>query len=80
MARIRGVQPNQANWFTRIVYWMTRRKIGRVILPVQITAHHTRLLRAMGEMENGQAAAKSVDARLKELASIQAATMVGCPF
>ncbi len=66
--------------FTRVVYWMTKRKLGRIVLPVQITAHHTRLLRAMGEMEMGQAAAHSVDAKLKELAGIFAATLIGCPF
>ena len=80
MARIRGVQPDEANWFTKFVYWMTKRKAGRVIVPTQVTAHHTRLLRAMGEMEMGQAAAKAVDATLKELASIKAATLIGCPF
>ena len=33
---------------TRLVYWMTKRKFGRVLVPVQVTAHHPRLLRAMG--------------------------------
>lgn len=80
MARIRAVEPREAGLFTRLVYWMTRRKAGRLVLPVRITAHHTRLLRAMGEMEMGQAAARSVDANLKALASIYAAVLIGCPF
>jgi hypothetical protein len=80
MSRIPGVQPDQAGIFTRLVYWMTKRKFGRVLVPVQVTAHHTRLLRAMGEMEMGQAAARSVDKKLKALASIKAAALIGCPF
>jgi len=40
----------------------------------------SRLLRAYGEMETGQAAAHSVEAALKALAEIKAATMIGCPF
>jgi len=49
-------------------------------MPVKITAHHPRLLRAYGEMETGQAAAHSVEPALKSLAEIKAATMIGCPF
>jgi hypothetical protein len=80
MGRIDGVPRNQAGIFTRLVYWMTKRKFGRVLMPVQVTAHHARLLWAMGEMEMGQAAARSVDRKLKALASIKAAMLIGCPF
>ena len=80
MARIQGVEPQQAGWFVRLVYLFTWRKLSRVVLPVKITAHHPRLLRALAEMEQGQMAAKSVDATLKSLASVKVATLVGCPF
>jgi 4-carboxymuconolactone decarboxylase len=80
MARIQGVEANQAGLFTRFLYWMTRRKVGRVIQPCKITAHQPRLLVAMGGMEMGQQALRSVDAKLKVLAEIKAATLVGCPF
>ena len=80
MARIAGVEDASAGLFTRFVYWMTRRRLRKVILPVKITAHQPRLLRAMGEMEMGQAAVHSVDAALKALASIKTATLIGCPF
>jgi hypothetical protein len=80
MARIAGVEAGRAGLFVRFVYWMTRRKVGRVVLPVKVTAHHPRLLRSLGEMETGQAAAHSVDAALKSLASVKAATEIGCPF
>jgi hypothetical protein len=80
MSRIHAVEPQQARWFIRFVYWMTKRKLGRVILPVKIAAHHPRLLRAIGAMEWGQAAAQSLPMQIKALAEIKAAILVGCPF
>jgi len=80
MARIRGVEANEAGLFTRFVYWMTRRKAGRVILPFKVTAHQPRLLAAVGGMEMAQQGFETVDAKLKALASIKTATLVGCPF
>ncbi len=86
MARMSGLEPQQAGWFTRLVYWLTRRSIGkitgsrRLIEPVTITAHHPRLLRAYGQMEMGQEAATSVPAPVKALADVKAATLIGCPF
>jgi len=80
MARIKPVEAHEAGWFVRLVYALTKRKLGRVVLPVKVTAHHPRLLRAMGEMEQGQMAARSVDAALKSLASLKAAMLIGCPF
>ena len=80
MARIEGVEPGRAGLLVRLVYWMVRRKLGRVVLPVKITAHHPRLLRSLGEMEAGQMAAHSVDVTLKSLASLKVATEIGCPF
>lgn len=86
MARIQGLEPSEAGWLTRLTYWLVRRKIGKItdrkvlVEPVKITAHHPRLLRAMGQMEMGQEAARSMPASLKSLAGIKAATMIGCPF
>lgn len=80
MARIRGVEANEAGLLTRFLYWMTKRKVGRVILPFKIAAHQPRLLFAVSGMEMGQQALKSFDAKLKVLAEIKAATLIGCPF
>ena len=65
---------------------MVQHKIGkltgakRLVEPIKIMAHHPRILWAMGQMELGQEAAKSVDAALKSLATIKVATIVGCHF
>ena len=86
MARMNGLEPHQAGWYTRLVYWLVRRGVGkitgssRLVEPVKITALHPRLLKAYGQMEMGQAAATSVPAAVKALAEIQVATLVGCPF
>jgi hypothetical protein len=80
MARIRGVEAKEAGLVTRFLYWMTKRKVGRVIVPFKVTAHQPRLLTALGQMEMSQQAVKAVDAKLKTLAGIKAATLVGCPF
>jgi 4-carboxymuconolactone decarboxylase len=86
MARMNGLEPHQVGWYTRLVYWFVRRSIGkltgrsRLVEPVKIAAHHPRLLKALGQMEMGQAAAAAVPASVKALAGIKAATLVGCPF
>ena len=55
MARIRGAEPSKqvlvSGVFTRIVYAMTRRRVGRVVMPVQLVAHHPKLLWGYGQME-----------------------------
>ncbi len=86
MARIQGVEPYQAGLFTRFVYRLVRRKLaqltGRACVPesIKITAHHPRLFRATGQMELGQAAARTAPDALKTLASVKAATLIGCPY
>jgi hypothetical protein len=84
MARIAGADPKQQGWlsglFTRIVYRVTKRKLGRVVEPAKITAHHSRILWGYGQMEQSLAGSKLVDSELKHLAEIRVATLVGCPF
>src|SRR5262249_36494506 len=63
MARIKGLEPQQAGWLTRLLYWFTRRSLrqrtgqDRLPEPVKILAHQPALLRAVGGMERVQAAA-----------------------
>ena len=86
MARLQGVEPREGGLFLRGLYALVRRKVGKlagratVVEPVRIHAHHTRLLVGMGQMEAAQEAARSVAPELKALASIKAATLVGCPY
>ncbi len=84
MARIGAADPSQQGvfhgLFTRIVYSMTKRKVGRVVMPVKIAAHHAKLLWGYGQMEQSLFSSKLVDAGLKNLAQLRVATLVGCPF
>jgi hypothetical protein len=80
MARIEGVDAKKAPLLVRLAYWFCRRKVGRVVEPVRIHAHHTRLLRGLAGMEMAQEAARTVDPLVKTLAQVRAATRIGCPF
>lgn len=84
MARISGASANQGGiirrLFVGIVYSLTRRKVGRVVMPVRVTAHHPTILWGYGQMEQSQLGSKLVSAKLKGLAELRTATLVGCPF
>lgn len=84
MARINGAPANRGGPIRRLlvglVYWLTHRRLGRVIMPVQVTAHHGKLFWGYLQMEQSQMSSKLVDAKLKGLAELRVATLVGCPF
>lgn len=84
MARISGAPANQGGpvrrLFVGLVYWLTRRRLGRLITPVQVTAHHSKILWGYAQMEQSQAGSHLVDAKLKGLGELRVATLVGCPF
>jgi hypothetical protein len=80
MARLEGVSKKNGGLFVRLAYFLTKRKLGRVITPIKITAHHPRLLRAVAHMELGQEAARTVAPQIKALAQVKVAMLIGCPF
>ena len=84
MARISGASLNQGGLFgrlfRRIVYSLTKKRLGRVVMPVQVTAHHPKILWGYGQMEQSLATSKLVDDKLKGLVELRVATLVGCPF
>ncbi len=80
MARIEGVSRHNARWTTRFAYWFGRRRVGRVPEPLRIVAHHPWIERAAGAFELALDRSRRVDARLKGLAEIKAAALIGCPF
>jgi hypothetical protein len=84
MARISGADASRqgflTGWFVRVVYALTKRKVGRVVMPVQVTARHPKILWGYGQMEQALAGSHRVEPGLKHLAELRAATRVGCPF
>lgn len=84
MARIAGADPTKQGLFqglfTRVVYSLTKRKVGRAVMPVRIAAHHSKLLRGYGQMEQSLLGSRLVEEALKNLGELRVATLVGCPF
>jgi len=84
MARIEGADPSKQGlvqgMFTRIIYSLTKRKVGRTVMPVRVAAHHAKLLWGYGQMEQSLLGSYLVEERLKNLGELRVATLVGCPF
>ena len=79
MARITGVEEG-GSLLARLAFWMSRRKLGRVIRPLRVHALHGRLLAGYGGMEQAPAKADLLPADTKTLANVLVAMRVGCPF
>jgi hypothetical protein len=80
MARIEGVNDADAGLVTRGVYQGAKRMTGQVPDPLRIMAHSKPVMWASGLFEIASGRAHSVPARLKALAGIKAAAMIGCVF
>jgi AhpD family alkylhydroperoxidase len=78
MSRIAA--PRRLGPFARLAAWMAKRDYGRVPEPVLVTAHHPGILRGYGIFEWETGRAQSVDQKLKDLAEIKAAALVGCEW
>jgi hypothetical protein len=80
MARMNGLQPENAGLFARIAYFFARKKVGRIPEPMTMYAHNPWVLTAYGNFELAFDRASRVDKRLKTLASIKAGALVGCAW
>ena len=78
--RLPGVQQSETGPLLRLVYWITRRRYGKLLDPLVMTAYHPGILRGYVAYELALERADRVEERLKDLAATQAATMVGCQF
>ncbi len=69
MARISGAPRNRGGiirrLFVGIVYSLTRRRLGRVVIPIQVTAHHPRIFWGYLQMEQSQMGAERLDHKLR---------------
>lgn len=79
MARISGL-PEDSSPFTRLAYALTRRRLGRMVETVAISAHHPRLLLGAAAFEQALGGAHRLDDRVEALAILQTASRIGCPF
>jgi hypothetical protein len=80
MPRMSGVEPKQAPWHVRLIYWFTKRRLGHVPEGTKILAHDPRLLRQWLRMTTYSEAKGELSPRLRRLAMLKTAMLVGCPF
>jgi AhpD family alkylhydroperoxidase len=66
--------------FRRLLYLATRKRYGKVMTPARVMAHHPTISVGYIAMELAAERAHDVDERLKNLAMIRAAMLVGCEF
>jgi hypothetical protein len=72
--------PRRRGLITRIIFFLTRRRVGKVPTPMQVMAHQPALLMGYARMELAQAKLSRVPPALKSLASIRTSTLLGCPY
>jgi AhpD family alkylhydroperoxidase len=80
VTRIFGLPEKDAGLLGRFAYRFSRRRFGKVPEPVRVTAHHPKVLLGGGAMELALDRSDLVDARLKKLAEMKVALLVGCEF
>lgn len=80
MAHIDPKPAAGAGLLVRLVYWIARRRFGRVPTPLGIMAHSGRVLSAAGAFEMAAEGTRAIAPRLKALAELKTATIVGCRF
>ena len=78
--RSRGVQDEEAGARTRVLFRRAEQRFGHVPLPARILARDPKLLELSAKMNLHTAAPGAVSPKLKELAQLKVAMMVGCPF
>jgi AhpD family alkylhydroperoxidase len=80
MTRIEALEGRRAPLTARAVARYSRRKLGRDVDIVGVYAHTPGLLFGYGAYERAVASQHSVEERLKALAVLKAAALVGCEF
>jgi len=80
MSRIQGVPEKDAGWLARVAYRESKKKLGKIAEPIAVTAHHSWILGGYGAYEMALERARKVDAKLKGLAELKVASVVGCRF
>ena len=72
--------PRRLGSFARLAAWMSKRDYGTLPEPLVVTAHHPGILRGYGMFEWETGRAHAVDEKLKDLAMIKVAALVGCEW
>jgi len=79
MARIKGITKG-GSLLARIIFFFSKRKVGKVPAPIRVMALHSQILKGYGHMELAQERAKQVSGAIKIFAQVRVATIIGYPF
>jgi AhpD family alkylhydroperoxidase len=80
VARLKAVSEQDASPEVRSVYDRVKAKLGKLVEPVSVTAAHPEIFKAYISYESSLGSASRVSGKLKEVAYLKVAAMVGCPF
>lgn len=80
MARIAGLEKNQAPWHLKWFYGAMRRMFGKDLTPVKLQMRVPGIVWGGIAMEAGLARKRRVSLRLVQLAKVRTAARIGCPF
>ena len=78
--RIKGIDPDQAPESVKPAFQQSLDAFGRIITPALVAAHRPEIFMASGRLNKAVAVSTVVDGRLKTMAFVRTAQMVGCPF
>ena len=79
MSRMVGVSDREATWVTRFIFRGIRRRVGRLADTWRIAAYKPGLLLGWVLHELTLDRARGVDRRLRTLAQLKTAVLIGCP-
>jgi len=79
--RVEGLERKQVGWLMRIGYSLMARRYGKVITPAKVWARMPAASIGMAfAMWGIEEVSKGLDPKIKRLANLRTAQMVGCPF
>ena len=83
-ARLAPASSRDIGWLANVlrvtVAFFTKRRVGRVTTPSTIKSHHPFILGGDSAMEQAFYWSTTLPNSLKNLVSLRAATLIGCPF
>ena len=90
MARIQGVQKNEAGPMVKLIYRLVPRmmrkltgreaSIGNGLEPMEIWAHKPKLMMAMGKFNGAVRKPGTLELRIRNLCELKGSAMIGCEF
>jgi AhpD family alkylhydroperoxidase len=80
VARMSGASERSVSPEVRAVFERVQTKFGTVLEPISLTAIHPEIFKAYMDYEASFRAASRLELKLKELAFLKVAALIGCPF